>query len=99
MIEKTTAYITKYGLTKGIIEADGVYKKEQKRCNFKVSSFFYFTMGKDCFLTENEARKDVVIQAKRKKKSLLKQLAKIDEIINTDGGSTQKQDSCIDNYI
>lgn len=77
--ERKTAYITKYALSKGIYKANGrIYLDD---CFSPDNRQMYLAVGVDCFFTLEEAQAKVIEMAKLKKRSLNKQIEKMDLII------------------
>ena len=78
--ENKTAYVTKWGLSKGIYKVNGRYYPESNFFRVEARAMF-LTVCKDCFFTLEEAQTKVIEMAKIKKNSLNKKIAKLDAII------------------
>lgn len=69
-------YITKHALTQGILEVDGDVSPSGKYVRYK-NGYLLYAIGKDAFLSIDEARQRVRLQAASKVASLERKLAKI----------------------
>jgi len=75
-------YVTKYALTKGIEKAEARQRRDDQNCVSieGYSEWWFITIGKDCFLTLEEAQADAEKQRKRKLSSLKKQIERINAL-------------------
>ena len=76
MVEMVKAYITKYALTNGIIEKDGIIVKD---IYFEVKKYGFFSKG-DYFFTKEEAVEKAEQMRLKKIASLKKQILKLEKL-------------------
>ncbi|HUT73755.1 MAG TPA: hypothetical protein VM221_02825 [Armatimonadota bacterium] len=81
-------WVTKYALGGGIQRHDdGLIVADGTAPYFRLHKFGgYFILGRDAFVSEAEARADVVRRAEAKIKSIEKQAAKLRALIASNGG-------------
>lgn len=72
--KKITAFITKYALTAGIKEARGVVEGDRFCPDGHDFYFASFGIGKDAFLTREDAAKNCELRKQKKIKSMEKQI-------------------------
>jgi len=87
MGELVTVWITKWALTKGIVEAKGCEISEgyaSRKARFCTSPDYVFArMGQDAFLTEEEAIGDTLDRIQRRLKALDKEKTKLEALRKT----------------
>jgi hypothetical protein len=75
--ENVTAYITKYGLTQGILVCEGTeFTEKDTYFAPKNNRYMHYRLGKEYFHTQKEALAHVEIMRQNKIKSLEKQITK-----------------------
>jgi hypothetical protein len=75
MSKKTNAFITKYALTSGVLTASGEVKDGRFHPDSNGKFYFLsFAIGKDAFLTREEALANADLRRVRKIKSLERQI-------------------------
>ena len=81
-------WVTKYALSAGIQRhEDGLIVADGTAPYFRLHKFGgYYTIGRDAFVFEAEARADAVRRAEAKIKSIEKQAAKLRALIASNGG-------------
>ena len=83
----TTVWITKWALTTGIIEAkgceikDGYASRDSGHC--MSPNYVFVRMGKDAFLTEDEAVANTISRIQKRLKALDKEKAKLEAVRKT----------------
>lgn len=70
-------YVSKYALSTGITVLDGEIRKGE-HYEYVHERYQYLVVGRDCFLSEDEAIKDAEKKRLAKIKSLKKSLAKVE---------------------